>query len=321
MAAQAGPLHGFGMRIGAHTVKATPGSGALLTPALPSIRRSPRQRLHCTAAASTQQPAAVSAGQVELDAYSYAGEAGMTRMTLAPASQSSDNGAGSLSAMEVARRRKISVANRGRTPWNKGKAMSPEMREKISRRTFEAMQRPEVKARMAEANQHRPPHRAEVRQRISTVLKQRAAQAAEVLDEQCAVILALMQDSSDEEQRLAAEDPELATVAVRAVAWRLIKRDWHEAAALWTADKHGFRTLALKRIADARAKAEERIEKAAARKAKDAERKGRTRDSARKVRSALDTQKKLTAAKLKLAQVEAALLKLSQAVSLQNNAE
>ncbi|KAL4527767.1 hypothetical protein Ndes2437A_g02905 [Nannochloris sp. 'desiccata'] len=102
---------------------------------------------------------------------------------------------------ERTRRMKISAANRGRTPWNKGRSLPESVREKIRQRTFEAMQRPDVRARMAEANQHRPPHRQEVKDRIRSVLKERVAEAKAVISAEASKILVAMAASSDPVER------------------------------------------------------------------------------------------------------------------------
>lgn len=49
-------------------------------------------------------------------------------------------------SQETERRRKIGFANKGRTPWNKGKKHSAETRKKIKQRTIEALSDPKVKS-------------------------------------------------------------------------------------------------------------------------------------------------------------------------------
>lgn len=45
---------------------------------------------------------------------------------------------------EMQRRRKIGLANKGRIPWNKGRKHNEETRERISKRTIEALSDPKV---------------------------------------------------------------------------------------------------------------------------------------------------------------------------------
>ncbi|KAI3946632.1 hypothetical protein MKW92_036374 [Papaver armeniacum] len=53
-------------------------------------------------------------------------------------------------SQETERRRKIGFANKGRTPWNKGKKHSAETRKKIKQRTKEALSDPKVRKKMSE---------------------------------------------------------------------------------------------------------------------------------------------------------------------------
>ena len=62
------------------------------------------------------------------------------------------------SERELERRKKISKANKGRRPWNVGKKHSPDTIARIKAATRQAMQRPEVRQRLAEANERREPH-------------------------------------------------------------------------------------------------------------------------------------------------------------------
>merc|ERR1712224_383118 len=54
-------------------------------------------------------------------------------------------------ANELKRRERISKANKGNVPWNKGRKHSPETIEKIRRKTMERMKSPEVRAKIREA--------------------------------------------------------------------------------------------------------------------------------------------------------------------------
>ncbi|XXG85071.1 hypothetical protein AAC387_Pa11g0233 [Persea americana] len=51
---------------------------------------------------------------------------------------------------EMRRRRKIGLANKGKTPWNKGRKHSAETRERIKQRTIEALRDPKVRKKMSE---------------------------------------------------------------------------------------------------------------------------------------------------------------------------
>ncbi|CAA7410154.1 unnamed protein product [Spirodela intermedia] len=53
--------------------------------------------------------------------------------------------------VEIQRRQKIGLANKGKVPWNKGRQHSPETRERIRRRTIEALRDPKVRRKMAES--------------------------------------------------------------------------------------------------------------------------------------------------------------------------
>ena len=54
-------------------------------------------------------------------------------------------------ANELRRRERISMANRGNVPWNKGRKHSQETIEKIRQKTMERMKTPEVRAKIREA--------------------------------------------------------------------------------------------------------------------------------------------------------------------------
>lgn len=202
---------------------------------------------------------------------------------------------------ERARRMKISAANRGRTPWNKGRSLPESVREKIRQRTFEAMQRPDVRARMAEANQRRPPHRQEVKDRIRSVLKERVAEAKALISIEASKILKAMAVSSDPVERSMSEQEDAVDIISR-VTWRFIKRDFEATFEKWENNDSGFRTYMVTRFAEL---AERGIKRRTANGA--IRRKPATKSSSGKVRRAVATQKKLQDAKEKLAQAETAL--------------
>lgn len=78
---------------------------------------------------------------------------------------------------EQQRRQKISMANKGRVPWNKGRRHPPETIARIKEATRKAMQRPEVKARLAESNQKREPHTDEAKVGHGSSAEQRVGEA------------------------------------------------------------------------------------------------------------------------------------------------
>lgn len=208
----------------------------------------------------------------------------------------------SVDSKELSRRMKISAANRGRTPWNKGKNLSEQVREKIRQRTFEAMQRPEVRARMAEANQHRLPHREDVKERIRTVLRERVASAKEVIAQQAVLIVDDMRLSDDAVERGAAEHPEALDVIGR-MAWRHLKRDFELLHAKWKANHNDFRSQLSARFLQLEERAQKRHRQGAARRA--------AKTAQGKVSRALAMQAKLKSAREKLAAAEATLKKVA----------
>ncbi|KAG6502836.1 uncharacterized protein LOC121984124 [Zingiber officinale] len=73
-----------------------------------------------------------------------------------------------VSHKEIQRRLKIGAANRGRIPWNKGKKHSEETRERIKKKTLEALSNPKVRKKMSQFH-HR--HSDQSKSRISSSLK------------------------------------------------------------------------------------------------------------------------------------------------------
>lgn len=73
-----------------------------------------------------------------------------------------------ISDKEIDRRKKIGLANKGRTPWNKGRKHSEETRKRIKQRTIEALSDPKVRKKMSESPRS---HSDRSRERISFGLK------------------------------------------------------------------------------------------------------------------------------------------------------
>lgn len=165
-----------------------------------------------------------------------------------PARESDDDGLVKVNAndaevsdKEMSRREKISRANKGKVPWNKGKNMSEEVKAKISQKTYEAMQRPDVRARMKKANANRAPHSEEVRKRIREVLRKRADEARKVITVQTDQILAGMKESDDAREREIATNVSNAHEIIGKLAWRLLHRDFELMYEKWEHNTDGFR--------------------------------------------------------------------------------
>lgn len=75
---------------------------------------------------------------------------------------------GGLSEKEIERRRKIGAANKGKTPWTKGRKLTKEHRQLIKQRTIEALRDPKVKKKMLG---HRQLHRQSSKDKISAALR------------------------------------------------------------------------------------------------------------------------------------------------------
>ncbi|PIA30436.1 hypothetical protein AQUCO_05500010v1, partial [Aquilegia coerulea] len=69
---------------------------------------------------------------------------------------------------ETERRRKISLANTGKTPWNLGKKHSAETRQLIKQRTIEALKDPKVRKKMSSSHH---PHSEEIKAKIGMAQK------------------------------------------------------------------------------------------------------------------------------------------------------
>lgn len=212
-----------------------------------------------------------------------------------------------LTDKEINRRRKISKANKGKVPWNKGKNMTEEMKAKISQRTYEAMQRPEVKARMKKANSQRAPHSEEVRKRIRHVLKQRADAAKAVISEQTDRIIAAMRDSEHDYERKISDDVDAKDIIGR-LAWRVLHRDFELMYDKWENNTEDFRTAVVLRFKELE---DRKVNKRRARTQK----KNEDRERSQKIKAAEKARSKLAQAEEKLESVEHAIEKL-QALKL-----
>ncbi|CAL0303740.1 unnamed protein product [Lupinus luteus] len=69
---------------------------------------------------------------------------------------------------ERIRRMRIGLANKGKVPWNKGRKHTAETRERIRKRTLEALRSPEVRKKMAE---HPHAHSDQIKAKISYSLR------------------------------------------------------------------------------------------------------------------------------------------------------
>lgn len=207
-----------------------------------------------------------------------------------------------LTDKEINRRKKISEANKGKVPWNKGKNMTEEMKAKISQRTYEAMQRPEVKARMKKANAQRAPHSEEVRKRIRQVLRQRADAARAIISEQTDLILDAMRDSEhDYERRISVQQD--AKDIIGKLAWRLLHRDFDLMYDKWANNTDDFRTAVILRFKELE---DRKVKKRRARVKKRDEH----REINQKLRAAEKARSKLAQAEEKLESVEHTIEKI-----------
>lgn len=215
-----------------------------------------------------------------------------------------------ISETEMNRRRKISSANKGRVPWNKGRSLSDDVRARIRQKTFEAMQRPDVRARMLEANQNRPPHREEVKDKIRSVLRERVQFSRKIIADQTQLIIESMKHSEIELERDTADHPKTGEIIGKA-AWHYLRRDFETLHIRWESNQMGFRDQVLTKLQELRARESRRRGRPMA-GGSDGSRSNRrlSKTPNAKVRSAMATQKKLQDANEKLMQVEAVLAKL-----------
>lgn len=208
-----------------------------------------------------------------------------------------------LSEKEKNRRKKISQANKGKVPWNKGKNMTEEMKAKISQRTYEAMQRPDVRARMKKANANRAPHSEEVRKRIREVLRKRADEAKAIIAEQTVMILNDMEHSEDENEKSIVGRKDAHDVIGR-LAWRLLHRDFESMHEKWQCNTDGFRDAVVARFQELQSR------KLRRRKRTPSKKKTTSKAVSPKLKAAEQARDKLAQAEEKLQSVEQAIVRL-----------
>lgn len=201
-----------------------------------------------------------------------------------------------VSEKEMNRREKISRANKGKVPWNKGKNMTEEVKAKISQKTYEAMQRPDVRARMKKANANRAPHSDEVRKRIREVLRKRADDARRVITLQTEYIVTAMEESEDPREQDIARNNTNAREIIGKLAWRVLHRDFETMYDKWEHNTDGFRDAVILRFEELGRRKKPRKKKVS--KIKET---ARTQDK---------TRQKIVQAEEKLQSVEEALAKL-----------
>ncbi|PSC72488.1 stress response NST1 [Micractinium conductrix] len=199
---------------------------------------------------------------------------------------------------EVQRRAKISAANKGRTPWNKGRKHPPEVIERIRAATQRAMQRPEVRERLAKANERREPHSEAAKNKIRAKLQERADKAREEIQQQAEIVVEQRLGGSDDPELQALADYPMAAAVVKGLIWQMFKKDWADVAtAGW--DHHPEfrdRTLAkLRKLSKPRSSVVTKKRKVD------------------KVRTALGHMRKLQEARGKLGLAEASVEKLRRA--------
>ena len=147
------PSRGLLRRAG--TTPPPPGLQQAASPLMPQQTPQQLQQQQQAAAARRRIPAAQ---MLEVMQQRYAAQAAAVAEPQPPGEPATDKAGNALDETEVKRRQKISAANKGRTPWNKGLKHSPETIARIKARTREAMQRADVRERLQKANEQREPH-------------------------------------------------------------------------------------------------------------------------------------------------------------------
>ncbi|KAJ8485157.1 hypothetical protein OPV22_017642 [Ensete ventricosum] len=94
-----------------------------------------------------------------------------------------------VSDREIWRRQKIGAANRGRIPWNKGRKHSEETRERIKKRTIEALSDPKVRKKMSESpRSHSDQSKSKISASLTKIWEERLKQKR--LQEKCCLFWA-----------------------------------------------------------------------------------------------------------------------------------
>lgn len=204
-----------------------------------------------------------------------------------------------LDTAEMRRRQKISAANKGRVPWNKGRKHPPEVIARIRAATQLAMQRPDVKERLAKANEKREPHTNEAKAKIRVKLLERAHVAREEINIQAKqILLERLAGSDDPDLQELAEFPRAHEV-VAGLAWQFFKKDWTEVSTTGWEQHPDFRERCIAKLS----KLANKERTVAVPKKKKVDR----------VKAALGHMKKLEEARSKLNAAEQAVEKLRRA--------
>ncbi|KAL4447301.1 hypothetical protein ABPG77_007334 [Micractinium sp. CCAP 211/92] len=200
---------------------------------------------------------------------------------------------------ELRRRQKISAANKGRVPWNKGRKHPPEVIARIKAATQAAMQRPDVRERLAKANERREPHTDAAKEKIRVKLLERANAAREEINRQAEVILRERLGGSDDPELRALADFPRALEVISGLAWQYFKKEWDEVSTRGWDEHPEFRERCISKL---RKMAARGSDKAAPKKRK-----------VDKVKAALGHMRKLEEARAKLGSAEEAVAKLRRA--------
>ncbi|KAG9446092.1 hypothetical protein H6P81_012220 [Aristolochia fimbriata] len=201
---------------------------------------------------------------------------------------------------EYERRRKIGLANKGKTPWNKGRKHSAETRARIKLRTVEALRDPKVRKKMSECPRA---HTAQSKARIGLAQRRVWGERLKLkrFKERCYSIWA--QSIAEEARRASSDQQELDWSS-----YERIKAEIFQQQQQWQAEKGKAEEMAKLRAEQAAKARADKIEKLAQlRKERDEKKKARAELKA-KVRKELQEQRQKLAI-LKRLQLKARLTK------------